>query len=215
MKRLVFIVEGITEVSFVEKKIIPYLYSLGFKNGMNAQTIITNRKLNKKGGVINYELLKNDILRVFAQENVIVTTLIDFFRLPTNFPRYTKDSNLIKEIEKGISNEIGQGSNFIPYIQKYELESLMFSGIEGFKIVIDEERGMQEIKDILMIYENPEDINGSSEGAPSKRLERIYSYDKVVDSEMIFEMLDIKQIKFKNPRFNNWINSIEKRLKDD
>ncbi len=215
MKRLVFIVEGITEVSFVEKKIIPYLYSRGFTNAMNAQTIITNRKLNKKGGVINYKLLKNDILRVFAQENVIVTTLIDFFRLPTNFPKYTTDSSLIDKIEEGIFEEIGQGSNFLPYIQKYELESLMFSGIEGFDIVIDEENQMQDIREILKVYKNPEDINGSSEGAPSKRLERIYDYDKVLDSEMIFEMLTIERIKSKNPRFNNWITAIENKLQED
>ena len=50
MKRVVFIVEGDTEVSFIQKRVIPYLYSKGFTNPMNAQKILTNRKLNKKGG---------------------------------------------------------------------------------------------------------------------------------------------------------------------
>lgn len=51
MKRVVFIVEGDTEVSFIQKRVIPYLYSKGFANPMNAQKILTNRKLNKKVGM--------------------------------------------------------------------------------------------------------------------------------------------------------------------
>ena len=41
MKRVVFIVEGDTEVSFIQKRVIPYLYSKGFTNPMNAQKILT------------------------------------------------------------------------------------------------------------------------------------------------------------------------------
>ncbi|MET3113708.1 hypothetical protein AAKU52_001437 [Pedobacter sp. CG_S7] len=37
------------------------LYRKGFKNVMTAQKIITNRKLHKKGGNVNYEYLKNDV----------------------------------------------------------------------------------------------------------------------------------------------------------
>ena len=54
MKRVVFIVEGDTEVSFIQKRVIPYLYSKGFTNPMNAQKILTNRKLNKKGGNVGF-----------------------------------------------------------------------------------------------------------------------------------------------------------------
>ena len=63
MKRVVFIVEGDTEVSFIQKRVIPYLYSKGFTNPMNAQKILTNRKLNKKGGNVGFEYLKNVSIR--------------------------------------------------------------------------------------------------------------------------------------------------------
>ena len=74
MKRVVFIVEGDTEVSFIQKRVIPYLYSKGFTNPMNAQKILTNRKLNKKGGNVGFEYLKNDVSRVAATKNVLITT---------------------------------------------------------------------------------------------------------------------------------------------
>lgn len=78
MKRLVFIVEGATEIILVQKLIVPHLLQLGFHNPVNAQTIITNRKLHKKGGVGSYGKFKNEVKRTLAQGNVIVTSIIDF-----------------------------------------------------------------------------------------------------------------------------------------
>ena len=66
MKRVVFIVEGDTELSFIQKCVIPYLYLKGFTNPMNAQKILTNRKRNKKGGNVGFDYLKNDVARVAA-----------------------------------------------------------------------------------------------------------------------------------------------------
>ncbi len=66
-KRLVFIVEGDTEIILVEKLIVPYLIGLGFHNAMHAQTIITNRKQYKKGGVTGYGLFKNEVTKTLAQ----------------------------------------------------------------------------------------------------------------------------------------------------
>ena len=54
MKRLVFIVEGDTEIILVQNLIVPYLIKTGFRNSIHAQTIITNRKQHKKGGVTSY-----------------------------------------------------------------------------------------------------------------------------------------------------------------
>jgi hypothetical protein len=213
MKRLVFVVEGNTEVNFVNNKIIPYLIELGHKNPMTVQTIITNRKQHKKGGVINYEYFKNDINRVLAQGNVIVTSLIDFYKLPNNFPNYSKDSNYIDAIEKAIVEDINN-EFLIPYIQKYELESLMFSDSNAFKIVIDSPKQMDEINEIIESFVCPEDINSNPEKAPSKRLNKIFNYDKISDSYLIFDSMKIEVIIDKCPRFNLWIKKIIEKLND-
>jgi hypothetical protein len=210
-KRLVFIVEGDTEVTFVHELIIPYLLSLGFTNFMNAQTIITSRKKYKKGGVVSFEYLKNDVERVFAQGNVIVTTLLDFFRLPTNFPNYSTDKFQIPAIEQGMYQAFNT-PDFIPYIQQYEMEALFFSKLEAFELSVDTEEQLQALETIIANYPNPENINGGAETAPSKRLEAIFGYKKGVHVEFILDELTIPVIRAKCPRFDDWIEMLINKL---
>lgn len=212
-RRLVFIVEGDTEVAVVHELIIPYLLGLGYTVSMNAQTILTNRKKYKKGGVINYEYLKNDVERVLAQGHVIVTTLVDFFRLPTNFPDFSTDAKDIPTIEVGMY-ETFNTSNFIPYIQQYEIETLFFSKVEAFELAIDEEEQLQQLREIAINYPNPEDINGGAETAPSKRLQKIFGYKKAVDAELVLDELDVPTIRAKCPRFDHWIQRVIDKLEE-
>lgn len=217
MKRVVFIVEGDTEIFFIEKCIIPYLYSKGVVSPMNAQKIVTNRKLNKKGGNVNFEFLKNDIKRVAATKDVLITTLLDFFRLPTNFPGYTENSLKISQIENAIREEMSEYVDMdclLPYIQRHEIESLMFSALDGFDIVIDDCNVMRELDLIMKEYPNPEDINTHPEKAPSKRLERLFPYDKTFDGEFILEALPVDKIRDKCPRFNDWMDKLETGIKE-
>ncbi|WKN40625.1 DUF4276 family protein [Tunicatimonas pelagia] len=214
MKRLVFIVEGDTEIKLVDRLLVPHLVGLGFQNSMYAQTIITNRKQHKKGGVTSYGLFRNEVGRTLAQGNVIVTTMIDFFRLPTDFPSFTTDSTKIDQIEQAVHGDLDNHPDFIPYIQRHELEALMFSDRSGFELVIDDDGKMQQIDDILKQYPNPEDINNNPETAPSKRLQQIFNYDKTGDGELIFEMIGIGNIMDKCPRFATWIARIVSKLKE-
>ncbi|MGR4859838.1 DUF4276 family protein [Bacteroides pyogenes] len=218
MKRVVFIVEGDTEVSFIQKSVIPYLYSKGFTNPMNAQKILTNRKLNKKGGNVGFEYLKNDVSRVAATKNVLITTLLDFFRLPTDYPGYTTDSQNLPHIEDSIKENIpavADSSCFLPYIQRHEIEALMYTNMDGFNIVVDYETQLNELQDIIDSYPNPEDINGGLETSPSKRLMKIFPYEKTTDGVMILEALSIDDIRAKCPRFNEWMEKLEEGLKKD
>lgn len=212
MKRVIFIVEGDTEISFIQKCIMPYLYQKGFTNPMNAQKIITNRKKNKKGGNVAFDYLKNDIERVAATRNVLITTFLDFFRLPTDFPGYTTDSLKIEQIEEAVRENISSivdRANFLPYIQRHEIEALMYTNMDGFNYVVDKEESLNKLKEIINQYANPEDINSGSETAPSKRLMKIFPYQKTTDGEIILEALPIDDIRSKCPRFNEWLENLE------
>lgn len=218
MKRVVFIVEGDTEISFIQRCLIPYLYGKGITNPMNAQKIVTNRRQNRKGGNVGFEYLKNDICRVAATGNVLITTFLDFFRLPTDFPSFTNDSSQIDRIEEGIKRKMSEvmDVNFLlPYIQRHEIEALMFSDMDGFDIVVDDPKVRKDLKSVIDEYPNPEDINSSPEKAPSKRLLALFPYEKTLDGEMILEALSIDKIRSKCPRFNDWLEQLESGIKDE
>lgn len=214
MRRLVFIVEGDTEIILVEKLIMPYILNLGINIPMHVQTIVTNRKQHKKGGVSSYGKFRNEIERTLSQGNVIVTTFIDFFKIPTDFPNFTLDSKKIAEIENGILNDFESCPFLIPYIQSHEVEALMFSERTGFEFVIDDDQKLKEIDKIISDYPNPEEINNSPETAPSKRLSKIFNYDKVSDGELIFDTIKIESILEKCPRFNSWIETLLLKTKE-
>lgn len=96
----------------------------------------------------------------------------------------------------------------VPYIQKYEFETLLFVSMDGFNLLLDDDKQLEQIQEIIDSYENIEDINGGKETAPSKRLLRIFNYDKVVDSGLVLEELDVETMREKCPRFDKWIESL-------
>lgn len=206
MKRLVILVEGDSELVFVNKFLSPYLVSQGLNISINAQKIITNNKLQQKGGNVSYQYLKNDIIRIESQGNVVITTLLDFFRIPTDFPGHNiTDCDCI---EQAMHLDFDSNPNYIPYIQKYEFETLLFASIAGFEFLLDDTGQIDEIQRIISSYNNPEDINGGVTTSPSNRLKRIFPYNKVNDSELICTEVSIETMCSRCPRFNDWINRL-------
>lgn len=215
MPRLIFIVEGDSEQRFVNEHLISYLSFKFPGQAMHAQKITTNRKKNVKGGNVNYELFKNEVRRTSAQGGVMITTFLDFFRLPTDFPGYTQDVKQISQIEDAIRvdcNSIIPPSSFLPYIQKHEFETLLFANHVGFTNLLIGTAEMEKISDILKEFSNPEDINHSPETAPSKRLLSIFNYKKVADSALVLKDVDINQLRVRCPRFDLWVGRLEEAL---
>lgn len=218
MKRLVFIVEGPSEVQFVKFFLIPYLafQKRLARYPMTVQQLFTNRKEHIRGGNVSFGKFSNDVIRVAHQGEVLITTLIDFFRLPNSFPEYAKDGKYVDEIEQAIRLALAKDvspSIFLPYIQLHEFEALLFSNMDGFKAIIeDNKKALAKLELIEREYDNPEDINGGEETAPSKRLERIFNYQKVSDSFIALSEIPIDVIRGKCPRFNNWVMNLEEGL---
>ena len=218
-KRLVILVEGDSELKLMNGLVIPELYKrLSNKPhssewSLEACKIVTNRQLNKKGGNVSYEYLKNDIKRFASQGCAVITTFIDFFRLPNTFPGYTTDGALIGQVEEAMENDlkntIANLPRFIPYIQKYEYEALLFSDMVGFEYLLDEQDKLNAIKEIMDQYPNPEDINGGSTTAPSKRLLNIFNYNKTSDSNEVLTLIGFDGIYGKCPRFKEWFDNLE------
>lgn len=227
MRHLYFIVEGETELEFVNKILIPYFYSQGVLCHIQGYPITMS---GGGHGFNNIQHFINTITPVLNYQNEpIVTTLIDYFQLNSEkkIPGYLESLNYVLTDDRvnyleSKLNDIVQSITpyryFIPYIQKHEMETLLFSNPEdGFYLESDKIKN--SVLEVCKQYPNIEDINGSTEGAPSKRLEAIYKadgkkYEKIIDGIDIADLTGIEKILEKCPRFRNWIEHLIRLLKE-
>lgn len=217
MKRLFIIVEGHTEEEFVNNTLLNYFIS---KNIYDVRPIKIQTSKGHKGGFVNYTHLKNDINNLLkSQSDILVTTLVDYFKIPANVPNYFESMKLtssqlkVEQLEKAIKDEISD-ERFIPYIQLHEFEALLFASNKGFKSIwSSKSKVIKNIDEIINSYPNPEEINDNPETAPSKRLINIINdYDKIFHGNYIAQEIGIETIIAKCPRFRNWIESLVAKL---
>ena len=102
----------------------------------------------------------------------------------------------------------------IPYIQKYEFETLLFSKPSYYEEYFNDQSAKTEIESIISSCGGVENINNSRETAPSKRIDKFFDkyneqYDKVFHGASIADDIGIDIILTKCVRFKNWINIIQ------
>lgn len=214
-KRLIIIVEGQTEQEFVKVILRPYFHTKGIFD------ISTFPIKQSKGGLSKYKHIKTDILNCIYQSNTIITTLIDFYGLPNDFPNFGETINIdnkiqkVEFLERALEQDLEKSKNnkfdnFLPYIQLHEFEALVFSSKESILSNFESSKiATLEIEKIFTEFDNPEEINNSVNTAPSKRLKKhIKGYNKVVDGVRIIKQTGINTILKKCPRFRGWLDKI-------
>ncbi len=212
MRGIIIVVEGDTEEEFIKQTLLPYLNQYGIYD------VRPIKATTSKG--LHYQKFRNDVMRYLRQESdILVSSLIDFYRIPSSFPNFSELKTLsqasqkVAKLEEGIAADIND-SRFMPYIQLHEFEALLFTSDEGFAALFDSNSQiLSEVKQIIEAYKNPEDINDGPTTAPSKRLRRIIpGYDKVLYGNLIIEEHGIDLTLQKCPRFKEWINTLINRM---
>ena len=220
MKRLVIIVEGETEESFVNNILCPYFCSKGLYN-----TIQCFKTKHSHGGMSKYSYIKKDILNTIYEKDVVVSMMIDFYRLPSDFPGFNdlkatqthqEQANLLEtRIKKDLEDSQKQlFENFIPYIQLHEFEALVFASISGIDSLFERtEMDYNGLMNVIQQYPNPEDINNHPDTAPSVRLKKLNSgYNQVLHGIDLIYTVGMNELLEKCPRFKTWIESMAEAL---
>ncbi|MDQ3181544.1 MAG: DUF4276 family protein [Acidobacteriota bacterium] len=211
MKPLYVLVEGQTEEEFFKENLMPYFAD---REIFEVRPIKISTKVGFKGGFVKYDHLKRDTINLLKQRNnSIISTFVDYFRIPTSLPNYNdclkiyNIDNRIECLETAIREDIGS-DRFFPYIQKYEFEALLFSSNIGFENYY-ESKVAKETDKIIQQYPNPEEINDKPITSPSNRLLNIVpEYKKVLVGNIIALDIGIETILAKCPRFRNWVGTL-------
>ena len=220
MKRLVIIAEGETEESFVNNILCHFFCSKGIYNSIQCF-----KTKHSHGGMSKYSYIKKDILNIIYEKDVVVSMMIDFYRLPSDFPGFNdlkvtqthqEQANLLEtRIKKDLEDSQNQlFDNFIPYIQLHEFEALVFASISGIDSLFERsEMDYNGLMNVIQQYPNPEDINNHPDTAPSVRLKKLISgYNKVLHGIDIINTVGMAELLEKCPRFKTWIESMVEAL---
>ena len=216
------LVEGSTEEKFVKEILKPHLNPQGIYP--KPYLVPTNRLKNIGGGSANYAKIKNEIDRLWKEKNnqpVILTTMFDLYKLPTDFPKLEQASKLldsylkVKSLEDSFASDIND-DRFIPYIQLHEFEALIFTDLERlYKDFPENEQYKKDIDRLLAKcsrYSSPELINQGEATAPSKRLAEViprYNRLKTTLAPQVIQKIGLVKIREKCPHFNQWVTQLE------
>ncbi len=217
MKRVYIICEGQTEESFVNQLLQPYFIQ---------QNILVQAPLigkpGHKGGNVNLSRLLTDLAKILnGDRSAYCTTLLDYYGLPSDFPgkaEADQQNNLAKKNEmihitlcQAVEDSLGSevASRFIPYIQMYEFEALLFSDPK----LMESKLKTKGFVDIRESFDSPEHINNSPQTAPSKRILKLHpTYNKVLDGSVLAQNITLDIIRKECLLFDDWLNKIHSIL---
>ena len=219
MTRLNFVVEGQTEETFVRDVLAPHL--LGGGIACAARCVQTGRKRGKvfKGGVTSYVQFHKDLTLWMKQDqgaDAYFTTMVDLYRLPDDFPGHQAASKMTDPLKRvamleesfrqDVAHHLGQ---FIPHIQSYEFEALLFAGPEVFALSFPgREREVDALRTIRAEHRSPEHID--DEDPPSRRILSVFrGYDKVSDGPLLASEIGLQRIRQECQHFGQWVRRLE------
>lgn len=211
--RLTLIVEGDTEVMFVNALLSPYLYSKGFQG-----SIVAIKPKKTGGGLSKYSDVSKQLKSVICEQGAIVSTIFDFYQLPESFPGFNNGTNhydqvlnvehaMLDDMQKSLSKDC---RNFIPHIQLHEFETLVFSDVRGLDAIYDVNNNEEykAVRDLILSTDNPETINNGPKTAPSKRLLNIVGYNKIIHGKTALEEIGMERMLSRCPHFREWIERL-------
>jgi hypothetical protein len=217
MKRVLILVEGQTEETFIRDILGPHLTNYGiFPTPIIISTKRTKSGNKFKGGVVEYNKVKSEVLKLLGDSNAsAVTTMIDYYGLPTDFPGYEALPSggcyeRVEFLEAEFSQNIDH-QKFIPFIVLHEFEALLFVDTDQIASTFPGQVTVaQNLAKIKSLFNSPEEINDGPTTHPSARiLAHTRGYQKPLHGSIIAKNIGIRHIREACPHFNSWLKRLE------
>lgn len=206
MSKVLILVEGFSEKRFVEDILKPYF------NDNGIYVIARNLK-----GVGNYKIIKKEVEFLLNDTSAtLVTTMIDYYRLPSDFPKKKELNKHLSYIQKVefLENEFTsdiENEQFLPYLQLHEFEALLFSDVSHFSKILNVKSHISKFESIVASLE-PEEINDLPNTSPANRIKSIIeNYQKETHGIIVAKSIGLERMREKCPHFDTWLNEIELR----
>ena len=207
MTRLLVMAEGLTEFNFVTQLLKPHLEARN-------PGAITVSAPNLKG-YHTYAALKKFVKNLLGSPGsaAIVTTMIDLFKIPRDFPGLAEATHdapdqRVRHLERCFTEEIGDRRLFA-YLQLHEFEALLLTDLP---ILADQHPNpRKEIVDLAARldreFTSPEDVNRLR--APSYWIkDAVPEYNKTIDGPITASRIGLPKLRERCPHFGHWLQHL-------
>lgn len=221
MTDVIVVCEGQTEEAFVKRILYPSL----FRRNVFVQPRLIASSRRAKGGALNAQRVLRYLRNVLLERSdTYVTTFFDLYGLPADFPGRPPTTThgepllLAREVEARFSEAVightgCRPERFIPHIQPYEFESLLFSDPTAFaEAEPDWQTFASRLVAARQVAISPEHINDGPDTHPSARLQTLRRprYRKIAHGTMISTWIGIHRMRSECRHFNQWLKRMER-----
>ncbi len=214
------LVEGQSEELFVKHTLAPYLSERGVYLPAKGPSLLFTKRMPSgggfRGGVSSWGQILNNLKPLTQDSDAWVTTLLDFYGLPDDFPGYQetlKTANAphqkVVAVQARFAAEIQQ-PRFIPFLALHELESWLFSSPRAVAAHFDEPALSNQLEEVVRHAGEPECINHGPLTHPKARLKQLQpSYKETSDGATLLDKIGIDAIRTACPHFDSWLTRLE------
>jgi len=221
MVKVLILVEGQTEETFVRRLLVPHLAP---REVLPVPVVLKTRRnpggADYRGGHVSYHRIKREVTQLLRDSSAVaVTTMLDLYGLPHDFPRadVIGDATISRAVrlEAAFASEIGE-RRFRPYLQLYEFEALLFADVAAtHEVLMGEPEQLALLEGIRRRYASPEEIDDHPKTAPSRRLKGVFpGYQKVLHGPRITARIGLPQLCRACPHFGEWVAWLEGLMSD-
>jgi hypothetical protein len=216
MRRVHILVEGQTEETFVKELLHPHLLRFQvLPIPIIAKTGYTSSGRAARGGIVSYQRVRNDLKLLLKDTSVsMVTTMIDYYGLPTDFPgaaekRIGTYLDRVLRLEERFGRDIDD-PRFLPYLALHEFEAMLFASPEHIASAFPGSSRHDALRKIRASVGSPEEINERPDCAPSRRLKALFpGYEKPLHGPLIALEIGLDRIRAECSHFRSWIEKLE------
>jgi hypothetical protein len=226
MVRVNVLVEGQTEEAFVTRLLAPHF---ALRHIYLTPILLTTKRVKHrsrqeraqsgrlfKGGVTSYANVKRDALLLLRDQEAIVTSMIDFYGLPTDFPGMDTLPRgdgyaQVQHLEAAFTADINR-RRFHPFLMLHEYEALLFTQPADIAAVFPEQEQalVEPFGQIRAQFQSPEEINQGQDTHPAARiLAHVAGYRKPLHGVLIAERIGLTQLRQTCAHFAAWVTWLE------
>jgi hypothetical protein len=217
MTRLLVVVEGQSEEVFVNRTLTPHLAAHGVF--VAKPILIWTKRLARgggyRGGVSGYQQIRSSLNPLLRDNAAWVTTLIDYYALPADFPGFAATSSVgapkarVAAISQAFAEDVAH-PRFLPFLALHELEAWLFSSPQSVADHFSNRGLVSRMQKMVATAGEVELIDGEPATHPKARMRKLIpTYKEVADGATILGKIGIEPIRTACPHFAQWLLQLE------